>query len=114
MAPSLLSSTYSKTTLTPHSVRNQAAGGIGLEVAYTFAEAGARGLVLADVDYEGAARACEKARTLASSPEFRALAVKLDVADAQSVQETVDRTACEFGRIDYCVNCVGVRVALRA
>ena len=60
------------------------------------------------MNYDGAARACEKAKGLASNAEFKAMAVKLDVADSQSVQSLVDLAVSEFGRIDYLVNATGV------
>ncbi|KAI4864862.1 NAD(P)-binding protein [Hypoxylon rubiginosum] len=88
-----------------------AAGGIGKEVAFTFAEAGAKGVLLADIDYEAAAKVAETSKGLASCPTYRALSVKVDVVDIASVQAMVDLAAKEFGRIDYCVNAAGVDVA---
>ena len=63
------------------------------------------------MNYDGAARVCEKSKGLASNAEFKAMAVKLDVADSQSVQSMVDLAVSEFGRIDYLVNATGVCAA---
>ncbi|XXH05956.1 hypothetical protein Hte_012399 [Hypoxylon texense] len=88
-----------------------AAGGIGKEVAFTFAEAGAKGILFADWDAEGAAKAAETSKDLALCPTYRALSVKVDVVDIVSVQAMVDLAVKEFERIDYCINAVGVDVA---
>ncbi|KAI1771757.1 NAD(P)-binding protein [Hypoxylon cercidicola] len=88
-----------------------AAGGIGKEVAFTFAEAGAKGILFADIDHEAVAKAAETSKGLASCPTYRALSTKVDVVDVASVQAMVDLAAREFDRIDYCVNAAGVDVA---
>ncbi|KAI1392345.1 NAD(P)-binding protein [Hypoxylon trugodes] len=88
-----------------------AAGGIGKEVGLTFAEAGAKGVLFADINYEGVTEAAEASKAIATSPNYRALSVKVDVVDVNSVQEMIDLAAKEFGRIDYCINAAGVDVA---
>ncbi|KAI1451686.1 NAD(P)-binding protein [Annulohypoxylon moriforme] len=88
-----------------------AAGGVGKEVGLSFAEAGAKGILFADINYEAAAQAAEASKDIALSPAYRALSVKVDVVDVHSVQEMVDLAAKEFGRIDYCINAAGVDVA---
>ena len=45
---------------------------------------------------------------MAKHPEYRAIAVMVDVTDPESVQSMVDTTIKEFGRIDYSVNSAGV------
>ena len=50
----------------------------------------------------------EKSKTYATNPEYRALAMKVDTANLDSVQEMVDFTIKEFDRIDYSVNSAGV------
>lgn len=89
---------------------HQAAGGIGQETAFAFAEAGARGVVLADINLQGAQEAAEKSKSYAKHPEFRALGMVVDVADPISVQAMVDAAIEDFGRIDYSVNSAGVRI----
>ena len=86
----------------------QAASGIGKETAFSFAEAGAAGVIFADIDEESARAVCEKAKTLATHPEYRGIAVRVDVTDSTSVQSMVHAAVTEFGRIDYSVNSAGV------
>ena len=86
----------------------QAAGGIGEEIAYAFAEAGAAGIVLADINDQKANEVAEKSKTLASHLEYRTLVVAVDLTDQPSVKRLVDSVVKEFGRIDYNVNAAGV------
>lgn len=87
----------------------QAASGIGRETAYSFAEAGASGIILADINEKGAHESAEHAKTLAKRPDFRTLVVHLDVTRPESIQAMVDQAVKEFGRIDYSVHSAGVR-----
>ena len=74
-----------------------------------FAEAGASGIVFADQDDDGARDSAEQSKRLASHSEYRYLIVHVDITDEESVQALVDAAVKEFGRIDYSVNCAGVR-----
>ena len=65
-------------------------------------------MIFADIDEESARAACEKAMTLATHPQYRGTAVRVDVTDPTSVQSMVDAAITEFGRIDYSVNSAGV------
>ncbi|KAI1843479.1 hypothetical protein JX265_001827 [Neoarthrinium moseri] len=85
-----------------------AASGVGKETVLAFAEAGARGVVLADVKIEGIEAAAEESRKCGKHANYRALAIKVDITDPESVQHLVASTVREFGRIDYAVNCAGV------
>ena len=67
-------------------------------------------MVFADVDDASARAVCEKAKTLATNPSYRGIAVRVDVTDSESVQSMVDAGIIEFGRIDYSVNSAGVRL----
>ncbi|TGO68480.1 hypothetical protein BOTNAR_0024g00310 [Botryotinia narcissicola] len=73
----------------------------------SFAEAGARAIILADINEGNAQKAAETARKYASHPDFRTLIIGVDIADAESVQKMIDVTVKEFGRIDYAVNGAG-------
>lgn len=86
----------------------QAAGGIGREVAYTFAEAGVKGALLADINSKGADEASEKSKALASNPDYQCVSTSVDVTDAASVDAMVKLAVERFGRIDYCINAFGV------
>ncbi|XXH02349.1 hypothetical protein Hte_008722 [Hypoxylon texense] len=85
-----------------------AAGGIGKETALAFAEAGAQGVVFADINENGVKEAAEESRKYATNKDFRPLAIRVDITDEASVQSMVDTTVSEFGRIDYSVNSAGV------
>jgi NAD(P)-dependent dehydrogenase (short-subunit alcohol dehydrogenase family) len=74
------------------------ASGIGRALARRFAEEGARGVVVADLDGEGA-------KTVAAAIGDRALAVGCDVAIAEEVASLVARTEEAFGPVDlFCAN----------
>lgn len=90
----------------------QAASGIGRETAYSFAEAGASGIVFADINKDGAQEAAEKSKKFAANANYCAIAVEVDVTDPASVQAMVEATVKEFGKIDYNVNSAGVSFIL--
>ncbi|KAI1820013.1 NAD(P)-binding protein [Xylaria intraflava] len=85
-----------------------AAAGIGKETALSFAEAGVKGVVFADINGQGAQEAAAESKNYAKHPEYRAVAVEVDVSKENSVQNMVDVTVKEFGRIDYSVNSAGI------
>ncbi|KAI1144239.1 NAD(P)-binding protein [Hypoxylon sp. FL0543] len=85
-----------------------AASGIGKETAFAFAEAGAEGIVFADLNEKGAQEAAEESKKYATNEKFRALAIQVDIVEEDSVQSMVDATIREFGRIDYNVNSAGI------
>ena len=83
------------------------ASGIGQALCRAFAQAGARGVVVADLD--GAGAAAVAAAILAefgggaSAPAC--LAVRTDVASAAEVQALVARATAQFGQVDiFCSN----------
>ncbi|KAI1282801.1 NAD(P)-binding protein [Xylaria sp. FL0933] len=88
-----------------------AAGGIGREVVFTFAEAGVKGILLADVNGEASAQVAEQSKSLAANPEYKGLSTRVDVVDAESVDKMVKLAVDTFGRIDYCISAFGVDVA---
>jgi NAD(P)-dependent dehydrogenase (short-subunit alcohol dehydrogenase family) len=72
------------------------ASGIGRALAWRFAEEGARGVVVADLDGEGAERV---------AAEIGALGVGCDVSDAAQVDTLVGRAESELGPVDlFCAN----------
>ena len=89
----------------------QAAGAIGEETAYAFAEAGAAAIAFADINEQKAKEVAGKSKNLAVNPEYRAFAVAVDITDSSSVQHLIDSVVKEFGRIDYNVNAAGVNVS---
>ena len=90
----------------------QAASGIGQETGWQLAEAGAAGVLFADINEAGAKESAEKSKTLSSNPNYKALGLKVDVTSKTSVQAMVDTALKEFGRIDYGVNSAAVRTPL--
>ncbi|MEU0451365.1 SDR family oxidoreductase [Streptomyces tendae] len=80
-----------------------AASGIGKALAEQLALAGARAVVVSDIDAEGAER-------VASAIDGDTLAVRTDVADETSVQELVTRTRERFGDVDLFVSNAGLTV----
>jgi len=81
------------------------ASGIGKAIAEKFAEAGATGVVIADVNDEIAEQV---ATILASKYDSEVLAVPTDVSDPQSVREMVNVAMDRFGHIDVLVNDAGI------
>jgi NAD(P)-dependent dehydrogenase (short-subunit alcohol dehydrogenase family) len=81
------------------------AGGIGRALAWRFAEEGVRGVAVADVDGDGAAK------TAAEIGE-RALALTVDVTDPAQVSASIAEAESVLGPVDlYCAN-AGVAVGL--
>jgi NAD(P)-dependent dehydrogenase (short-subunit alcohol dehydrogenase family) len=76
-----------------------ASKGIGAATAHAFAEAGAA-VVLAARDKT----ALDGVAASIRSQGGRALAVRTDVVDADSMRALVERTRAEFGRLDYAFN----------
>ena len=72
------------------------------------AEAGVAGIVFADRNEQGARTAAEESKCYSQNPNYRSMAIAVDVTDPSSVQEMVDQTMKEFGRIDYSINSAGV------
>lgn len=87
----------------------QAASGIGRETAFIFAEAGAAGVLFADIKETEAKEAAEKSKELVTTRDYQAFAVQVNLADTASVRSMVDYAVEKFGRIDYCINSAGVR-----
>ncbi|KAL8877856.1 MAG: hypothetical protein Q9198_004214 [Flavoplaca austrocitrina] len=85
-----------------------AAGGIGEETAFTFAEAGVSAIAFADIDEQKAAKVAETSKGLATNKDYRTLVLPVDVTDPTSVQHMVDETIRVFGRIDHNVNAAGI------
>ena len=82
-----------------------AASGIGRAVAEVMAEAGAAGIVIADIDVPGA----DSTRTrIESVSQTAGLVVEVDVSDQTGVEALVDTTLERFGRVDILVNNAGI------
>lgn len=86
----------------------QAAGAIGEEIAYAFAEAGAGAIAFADINEQKAKETAEKSKNLAVNQDYRVITFAVDITNPSSVQRLVDSVGKDFGRIDHCVNAAGV------
>jgi NAD(P)-dependent dehydrogenase (short-subunit alcohol dehydrogenase family) len=76
-----------------------AGGGMGREAALLFCEEGAQ-VCVADVDADAAEKTAAEAGD--------AFAIKVDVADSDSVREMYEQTAARFGGIDVLYNNAGI------
>ncbi|KAJ4422375.1 hypothetical protein N0V82_002930 [Gnomoniopsis sp. IMI 355080] len=85
-----------------------AASGIGRACCLAFVKEGAAGLVVADINLEGAQDTAAQARAIAVNPNFRVDAVKVDVTDMESMKAAIDHAVNSLGRIDYAVHSAGV------
>lgn len=80
-----------------------AASGIGAATAEIFAREGAK-VVVADFDQEHGEKVAEQLRKTGAE----ALFFRVDVADAESVQQLMDKTLESFERVDILVNNAGI------
>ena len=78
------------------------AKGIGRAISLKFAEEGCD-IVVNALHIEGAQKVAEEVRTLG----HRSLAIAADVSNTAEVNDMVDRTVKEFGKIDILVNNAG-------
>ena len=83
------------------------ASGIGRSIALALAAAGAAGVVVADVDADGAAKVAAEI----SASGGRSIAVPTDVSREVDVQALVAATADAFGPVDLYVSNAGIIVA---
>jgi NAD(P)-dependent dehydrogenase (short-subunit alcohol dehydrogenase family) len=65
---------------------------------------------MADLNHEAALQTARDSEAVATHPEYKALAVAVDVTDPDSVHHMVKTAVDTFGRIDYNVNSAGVGV----
>ncbi|MFT3824011.1 MAG: SDR family oxidoreductase [Chitinophagaceae bacterium] len=79
-----------------------AASGMGLAAAKRFAEAGAT-VVLTDIN-EPAGQVAEIV-----DAGYKAIAIRCDVADEQSVASTIEQIVSGFGRLDFAFNNAGIQ-----
>ena len=79
-----------------------AGSGIGRATALLFAQEGAA-LSISDVDMEGLENITTKIREMGT----RVLASRADISNGKEVNEMVDKTIAEFGRVNILVNIAG-------
>ena len=76
-----------------------------------YAEEGAAGVAFADINLEAAEKAAKESLGVARHSDYRAISIHVDITHEADVWDMVKKTCREFGRIDYAVNCAGVRLA---
>lgn len=67
-------------------------------------------MVLADVNHAAAEEVARECESLAINPDYKSLAIAVDVGDVARVDRMVAAAVETFGRIDYSVNSAGVGV----
>jgi 3-oxoacyl-[acyl-carrier protein] reductase len=82
-----------------------AARGIGAAVAERFAEEGAEGVAIVDIDPASANAAADE---IARRTGCICISVRADVSDEHDVREAIRAILAEFGRIDVLVNNAGI------
>ncbi|KAG8166237.1 hypothetical protein KVR01_004789 [Diaporthe batatas] len=84
------------------------ASGIGRATCLAFAKDGAVGLVVADLNLEGARETAAQAKAAAVHDGFRVDAIQVDVTSEDSVRAAVAHARGFLGRIDYGVHSAGI------
>ncbi|EMR70829.1 putative 2- -hydroxypropyl- dehydrogenase protein [Eutypa lata UCREL1] len=84
--------------------------GIGRATAIAFAQAGAAGVMIADINFKMAEVAVNAVKAAATRSNFRVEAIAVDVTLEESVGAVMKEMVDSFQRIDYCVTCAGVSV----
>ena len=81
---------------------------MGRETAKKFAQDGAAGVALVDLNEAGLQETKKMIEPLAQNKDFKVLVHALDISDEPAVTKAVDDTAETFGRLDYVVNAAGI------
>ena len=82
-----------------------AASGLGLEIARTFAGAGAK-VMVADLDGAGAAGAADEINRSGG----QAVGITMDVTDESQVEAAMDQAVASLGRLDILVSNAGIQI----
>ena len=85
-----------------------AASGMGRVTAQKFAQDGAAGVALLDLNAEVLETVKSEVEPLSKTKGFKVVTHALDVSDEAAVDKAVNSVAETFGRIDYVVNAAGI------
>jgi len=80
--------------------------GIGRYTALALAKYGVKQLALADINLEAMRTTADEIKKKHSDLEIKVL--KLDVSKETSIEQAIDETVAQFGRIDFAVNNAGI------
>ena len=89
-----------------------AGSGIGRDCAFAYAASGVAGILFADLDVSSAQEAASESQDVGRHPDYRAVALAVDVSREDQVDSMIERAVQEFGRIDYAVHSAGVSFQL--
>lgn len=84
------------------------ASGMGRECAKKFAEEGAAGVAILDLNASALTKVKDEVQKLSNRDGFKAVVHQLDVSNEDQVNQVVQEVASAFGRIDYVVNAAGI------
>ena len=85
-----------------------AASGMGKECARKFAQDGAAGVALLDLNADALEKVKAEVEPLSQTKGFKVVAHAVDVSDETEVDKAVDNVKDTFGRIDYVINAAGI------
>lgn len=81
---------------------------MGRETAKKFAQDGAAGVALIDLNEEVLKKVQDEVQPLSQKKDFKIVIHALDVSNEDAVTKVVDDVKNSFGRIDYVVNAAGI------
>ena len=85
-----------------------AASGMGRVTAQKFAQDGAAGVALLDLNEEALEKVKAEVEPLSQTKGFKVTTHKVDVSNETEVDKVVNEVAKTFGRLDYVVNAAGI------
>ncbi|MCL4417294.1 MAG: SDR family oxidoreductase [Actinobacteria bacterium] len=88
-----------------YAVITGASGGIGAATAVAFAMEGARGIIITDVDREGAEKVVNK---IISEIGTRCEFIEANIGESKDIKKLFKTCIDYFGRLDILVNCAGI------
>jgi NAD(P)-dependent dehydrogenase (short-subunit alcohol dehydrogenase family) len=84
--------------------------GIGTACAIAFAQEGAAGVALLDINAEGLEATKEEISKISREVPCQVLTYALNITDEAEVTRIVNDVASKFGRLDYVVNAAGIAI----
>ncbi|KAH8887230.1 NAD(P)-binding protein [Thozetella sp. PMI_491] len=79
--------------------------GIGKACCLAFAKEGARGLLVTDINLEGAEKTASEAKAVATNPNFIVEALSVDVSSEKDIDDAITHAVKLFDRINYYIHC---------